>query len=154
MAMIILDNVTFHYDDPYSPVFEGLSLTLDTKWKMAIVGRNGSGKTTLLPLLQRQLQPKRGDISIPLEMRYFPHAPRDTNRPTHAESVFQEVEIDPLGVRLSCRVVGQLRPAEFGPTATDELNRFEVLAQGTIKENRRRRCRQSQTLALRYEQVG
>ncbi len=84
MAAIVLDNLSFHYDDPYAQVFENLSLTIDTTWKTAVVGRNGKGKTTLLRLIQHQLTPTQGNISVPLPTHYFPFQPENPERPTVA----------------------------------------------------------------------
>jgi lincosamide and streptogramin A transport system ATP-binding/permease protein len=75
MSSIILRDIDFHYHDPYSQVFEGLSLTIDTAWRTALVGRNGRGKSTLLRLLRRELQPVRGEITMPVATTYFPITP-------------------------------------------------------------------------------
>ena len=48
MATLTLESVNFHYTSPYAPVFEDLTLTIDTHWKTGLVGRNGRGKTTLI----------------------------------------------------------------------------------------------------------
>ena len=51
MAMILLSNLSFCYEGSYQPVFEDLSIALDTDWRLGLTGRNGRGKTTLLRLL-------------------------------------------------------------------------------------------------------
>ena len=51
MAMILLSNLSFGYEGSYQPVFEDLSIALDTDWCLGLTGRNGRGKTTLLRLL-------------------------------------------------------------------------------------------------------
>ena len=50
-----LNNVTFTYDGASSPVFEHLSATLDTSWRLGLIGRNGRGKSTLIRLLSGEL---------------------------------------------------------------------------------------------------
>lgn len=75
MQNIILDHVQFHYDDPYAPVFDDLSLAVDPSWRTALIGRNGRGKTTLLRLLTGELQPVRGTLSMPMATSYFPYRP-------------------------------------------------------------------------------
>jgi len=64
-ADIIVSNISFQYDGPYSEtVLKDISLTLPNKKITAIVGTSGSGKTTLLKLLLGVYQPVRGAISI------------------------------------------------------------------------------------------
>ncbi len=46
--MILLSNLSFCYEGSYQPVFEDLSIALDTDWRLGLTGRNGRGKTTLL----------------------------------------------------------------------------------------------------------
>jgi len=67
-----LENVSFHHESPFTPLFEGLSLRLDTAWRTALVGRNGRGKTTLLRLLLGELAPVRGAVDVPVAVRLFP----------------------------------------------------------------------------------
>lgn len=73
MAQIELKNITFYYDDFYHPVFENLSVSLNTDWKMALVGRNGRGKTTLLKLLEGSLEASAGEIRREGTISYFPY---------------------------------------------------------------------------------
>ena len=82
MALIALEDLSFHYEDPYNPIFEHLSLGIDTSWKTGLVGRNGRGKTTLLNLLRGQLQPSGGQRSMPVEPFYFPYVPPVETQPT------------------------------------------------------------------------
>ena len=51
MSLIQMKNLTFSYDNGGVPVFDHVSLSLDTNWKIGMIGRNGRGKTTLLKLL-------------------------------------------------------------------------------------------------------
>ena len=51
MAQISVSNLTFGYEGSYSNVFDNVSFTLDSDWKVGFIGRNGKGKTTLLNLL-------------------------------------------------------------------------------------------------------
>lgn len=64
-------NLSFTYEGSYTPVFEGVSATLDTSWRLGLIGRNGRGKTTLLRLMQG-LHPYQGHIDLPLTPVYFP----------------------------------------------------------------------------------
>jgi len=84
MATLTLESVNFHYASPYAPVFEDLSLTIDTHWKTGLVGRNGRGKTTLMQLIHQNLKPVQGQINIPLKTCYFPYTPPHENQQTLA----------------------------------------------------------------------
>lgn len=68
---IELRHVTFAYDLLDAPLFKDVSLTLDTSWKLGLVGRNGRGKTTLLKLLMNKLD-YQGEVLTDHEFVYFP----------------------------------------------------------------------------------
>lgn len=59
---ITFENV--HFSHGTNKLFEGLSLTIPAKKKVAIVGLSGSGKTTLIQLLLRLFKQTEGKISI------------------------------------------------------------------------------------------
>ena len=73
MSKITINNMSYHYEDFYNPVYENVNLLIKTDWKLGLIGRNGRGKTTLLKLLTGELEPSAGNISIPLEVEYFPY---------------------------------------------------------------------------------
>ena len=73
MSKITINNMSYHYEDFYNPVYENVNLLIKTDWKLGLIGRNGRGKTTLLKLLTGELEPSVGNISIPLEVEYFPY---------------------------------------------------------------------------------
>ncbi len=64
-------HVHFTYDTLDEPLFEDVQLTLDTKWKLGLIGRNGRGKTTLLKLLMNEL-PYSGKIFSDEPFVFFP----------------------------------------------------------------------------------
>ena len=41
MSIILLSDLSFGYEGSYQPVFEKLSATLDTDWRLGLTGRNG-----------------------------------------------------------------------------------------------------------------
>jgi len=45
-------------------ILTGVSLRLDAREKVALVGRNGTGKTTLLKILTGQYEPDSGNVQI------------------------------------------------------------------------------------------
>lgn len=72
--MITLKNLTFGYADKL--IFDKLSATLDSSWKMVLVGKNGRGKTTFLKLLSGELK-GAGQICSDQSVRYFPQKIND-----------------------------------------------------------------------------
>ncbi len=73
MSQIIINEMSYHYADFYNPIFNKITLLLDTDWKTGLIGRNGRGKTTLLKLLCQELEPTAGTISVPVPVSYFPY---------------------------------------------------------------------------------
>lgn len=71
MPVININNLTFGYDGSESMLFEGVTITLDTSWKLALAGRNGRGKTTFFKLLRGEL-PYGGTISGVPDTILFP----------------------------------------------------------------------------------
>lgn len=76
---VSIRNLSFTYDGSYTPVFENVSFTFDTSWRLGLIGRNGKGKTTLLRLLQKQYA-HQGRIDMPLTPVYFPYPVDDPIR--------------------------------------------------------------------------
>lgn len=71
MSQIQISHLTFGYDDCYDTIFEDVSFSIDTDWKLGMIGRNGRGKTTFLKLLQGQYE-YRGTIRSSVTFDYFP----------------------------------------------------------------------------------
>ena len=44
MSLINVNNLTFGYDGALNNVFENVSFSIDTDWKLGLIGRNGKGK--------------------------------------------------------------------------------------------------------------
>jgi ATP-binding cassette subfamily C protein len=61
---INLNDITFLYDDSGKPVFENLSLKINSGEVIAIVGPSGAGKTTLIDLILGIYKPNEGDIYL------------------------------------------------------------------------------------------
>ena len=72
MARIGVNNLTFYYEGSSDYVFENVSFSIDTDWKLGFVGRNGKGKTTFLNLLLEKYEYK-GSISTNAAFDYFPY---------------------------------------------------------------------------------
>ncbi len=72
MSQINVSNLTFYYDGSYDNIFEDVSFSIDTNWKLGFIGRNGRGKTTFLNLLLGKYE-YRGSISKSVVVDYFPY---------------------------------------------------------------------------------
>ena len=72
VSQISVRNLTFYYDGSFDHVFEHTSFSVDTNWRLGLIGRNGRGKTTLLRLLLGQL-PYQGSIESAVPFSYFPY---------------------------------------------------------------------------------
>lgn len=81
MTMIKVNNLTFSYPGSYQNIFEDVSFTIDSDWKLGFVGRNGRGKTTFLNILLNKLEYK-GSISCDIEFGYFPYQVEDISKDT------------------------------------------------------------------------
>ncbi|MCR5238164.1 MAG: ATP-binding cassette domain-containing protein [Lachnospiraceae bacterium] len=72
MSLINVSDLTFNYDGSFDNIFENLSFSIDTNWKLGLIGRNGKGKTTLLNLLLGKYE-YTGNISSSTCFDYFPY---------------------------------------------------------------------------------
>ncbi len=72
MSLIQAQGLTFAYEGSYENVFENSSFSVDTEWRLGLVGRNGRGKTTLLRLLMG-LHTYAGSITPAISYSYFPY---------------------------------------------------------------------------------
>lgn len=73
MSQIIIQEMSFGYKSYYTPIFENVTKTIDTDWKLALIGRNGRGKTTLLKLIHGTLPPDKGSIYKKVNTEFFPY---------------------------------------------------------------------------------
>ena len=76
MAQINVSGLTFCYEGSYDNIFENASFSVDTNWKLGLIGRNGKGKTTFLNLLLGKYE-YEGSISAPAFFDYFPFEIRE-----------------------------------------------------------------------------
>ncbi len=81
MSEISINHLSFSYPGRYEKVFDDVNLTLNTDWKLGIIGRNGKGKTTFLKILLGELE-YEGNISKNVDVEYFPFEVSDTTKQT------------------------------------------------------------------------
>ena len=72
MSQIGVNHLTFAYEGSFDNIFEDVSFTIDTDWKLGLIGRNGKGKTTFLNLLLGKY-PYEGSIRTSTVFDYFPY---------------------------------------------------------------------------------
>ena len=72
MAQINVSNLTYGYEGSFDNIFEGVSFSVDTNWKLGFIGRNGKGKTTFLNLLLGKYT-YEGSITSSTVFDYFPY---------------------------------------------------------------------------------
>ncbi len=76
MSQINISHLAFAYEGSFDTVFDDVSVTLDTDWKLGLTGRNGCGKTTLLKLLCGGME-YQGNIRADVAFDYFPFEAED-----------------------------------------------------------------------------
>ena len=64
MAQLNVTNLTFGYDGSFDSIFENVSFSVDTDWKLGFIGRNGKGKTTFLNLLLGKYENGKGKTTF------------------------------------------------------------------------------------------
>ena len=76
MAQIQVTDLTFSYDGSADDVLKEVTFSIDTDWKLGLIGRNGKGKTTLLNLFMGRYD-YRGSIKACTRFDYFPYQVAD-----------------------------------------------------------------------------
>ncbi len=72
LAQILVDHLTFAYEGSFDNIFEDISFSVDTNWRLGFLGRNGKGKTTFLNLLLGKYE-YSGTIITSAAFDYFPY---------------------------------------------------------------------------------
>ncbi|MDR2456828.1 MAG: ATP-binding cassette domain-containing protein [Deltaproteobacteria bacterium] len=80
MPRIEISNLSFAYDDG-TVIFQNLTLSLDSSWRLGLIGRNGRGKTTLLKILSGELK-SQGIVRSPVACVYYPGPAADPSLPS------------------------------------------------------------------------
>ncbi len=91
MAQINVTDLTFCYEGSFDNIFEKVSFSIDTNWKLGFIGRNGKGKTTFLNLLLGKHE-YRGSISTSVVFDYFPYQLNEAQRGRLAAEFCEEIK--------------------------------------------------------------
>ena len=78
VAQIQVTDLTFSYDGSPDDVLKDVTFSIDTDWKLGLIGRNGKGKTTLLNLFMGRYD-YSGSISTGVGFDYFPYQVPETD---------------------------------------------------------------------------
>ena len=113
------------------PLFEGVSLGLDSEDRIGVVGANGSGKTTLLRLIARAQEPDSGQIvfAAGVSIGYLPQNPPFEPGQTVLEATFAASDARMkllLDYERACQELGTDGQAELGNERL--MNRVSELA--------------------------
>lgn len=91
MAQLNVWDLTFGYEGSFDYVFEHVSFSVDTDWKLGFIGRNGKGKTTFLNLLLGKYS-YGGTITSPVPFDYFPYEIGEAQRKRCASEFMEELK--------------------------------------------------------------
>lgn len=108
MAQISINNLTYYYDGSFDNIFENVSFSIDSNWRLGFIGRNGKGKTTFLNILLGKYK-YQGSITKSMVFDYFPYEISNENMDKCASEFLADLkygveewkvicELDKLGV--------------------------------------------------------
>lgn len=103
MAQISVKNLTFYYEGSFDNIFENVSFSVDTDWKLGFIGRNGKGKTTFLNLLLGKY-PYQGIIDAAAIFDYFPYRISESSRRLPAADFIEELKAGCEAWRVICEL--------------------------------------------------
>lgn len=103
MSQISVNNLTFYYDGSFDTIFEDVSFSIDTDWKLGFVGRNGKGKTTFLNLLLGKYE-YLGSIAAGVVFDYFPYQVEEARQTDSAAELMEEWKPDCEQWRVICEL--------------------------------------------------
>ena len=119
---LVLDHVSFKYNEKSRTVLDDISLTVKAGEHIAIVGYNGAGKTTLIKLLMRLYDPSSGSIKYhDQDVKVF--KPSDYHRKIGV--VFQDFQM--FGASLAQNVV-------MDDLSGQELNQKEAKIRSALED--------------------
>ena len=123
MAQISVNNLTFGYEGSFDNIFENVSFSIDTNWKLGFVGRNGKGKTTFLNLLLGKYE-YQGTINTSTVFDYFPYQLSDKQMQRQAADFMEEIKPGCEAWRVICEL------AELGEDAEILYRSYVTLSLG------------------------
>lgn len=123
MSQINVTNLTFSYEGSFDNIFENVSFSIDTDWKLGFIGRNGKGKTTFLRLLTGDYA-YQGSISASASFAYFPYSVTETQKQLPASAFLEDLKTGCEEWRVICEL------AQLNEDADILYRPFETLSCG------------------------
>lgn len=112
MSQINVTNLTFAYEGSFDDIFENVSFSIDTNWKLGFIGRNGKGKTTFLRLLTGGYA-YQGSISASAAFDYFPYVVTEVQKKLPASAFLEELKTGCEEWRVICELAQLGEDAEI-----------------------------------------
>ncbi len=112
MAQISVNNLTFYYEGSFENIFENVSFSIDTDWKLGFIGRNGKGKTTFLNLLLGMYS-YQGSIDTTTVFDYFPYQMTEVQMQQPAVGFIGEIKAGCEEWRVICELTHLGESAEI-----------------------------------------
>jgi len=112
MAQISVNNLTFYYEGGFENIFEDVSFSIDTDWKLGFIGRNGKGKTTFLNLLLGMYS-YQGSIDTTTVFDYFPYQMTEVQMQQPAACFIGEIKAGCEEWRVICELTHLGESAEI-----------------------------------------
>ena len=103
MSLLRVSDLTFGYEGSYDNIFENVSFSVDTDWKLGFIGRNGKGKTTFLRLLLGRYEYK-GSIVTDKMFDYFPYQLKPEDMEKTVDELADEWKPGVEGWRIICEL--------------------------------------------------
>lgn len=123
MAQISVNHLTFYYDGSFDTIFDNVSFSIDTNWKLGFIGRNGKGKTTFLHLLLGKYEYK-GSIDTTARFDYFPYPVTERQMQLTAAEFMEDLKAGCETWRVICEL------AELEESAEILYRPFQTLSPG------------------------
>lgn len=123
MSRINVTDLTFSYEGSFDAVFENVSFSIDTDWKLGFIGRNGKGKTTFLHLLLGKYS-YQGSIAANTAFDYFPYPVTEAQRQLPAAAFIGELKGNCEEWRVICEL------SQLGESAELLYRPFKTLSFG------------------------
>lgn len=138
--MFSMDNISMRFGS--QEIFRDVSLIVNPRDRIGLVGRNGAGKTTLLRILARLQDPSEGKVVMPdgTEVGYLPQQMKYKDSTSLWEEVMRafdqvrtlEKEIQDLQERIAEPGVSESQP-ELLDRFSELMHRYEVLGGGSYE---------------------
>jgi ATPase subunit of ABC transporter with duplicated ATPase domains len=84
--MFILRDISYIHPDR-ELLFDNITLSVNSKEKVAVIGNNGAGKSTLLRIIAEQIPPSSGSISVSSKPYYVPQITGQFDNLTVAQAI-------------------------------------------------------------------